>query len=58
MKREARRLAAQFLNGLAIAILAAGAIGPAASGAINMTVFLAALVGAGALHALAIALVT
>lgn len=57
MKRETRRVAAQFLNGLAIAVLAAGAIAPAASGSISPTVASASVFAGVALHGLAMLLV-
>lgn len=57
MKREARRTTAQFLNGLAVAVLATGAIGPMASDKISMAVLVVSILTGGALHALAIVLV-
>ncbi|ODT66013.1 MAG: hypothetical protein ABS75_28955 [Pelagibacterium sp. SCN 63-23] len=54
MKREIRRTSAQFLNGLAIAILAAGVIAPAASGSIRLPMVLASGLAGLLLHGLAL----
>lgn len=54
MKREIRRTTAQFLNGVAISILAAGAIVPAASGNINPPEVLASVLAGLLLHGLAL----
>ena len=56
MSREAKRTMAHFLNGLAIAVLAAGTIGPAAIGSFSWgTAGLSLAVGL-ALHAAALKL--
>ena len=57
MKRETRRTTAQFLNGLAIAILAAGAIGPTASGGPNLPIVIASVLAGLVLHGLALLVV-
>ena len=57
MKRETRRTTAQFLNGLAIAILAAGVIGPTASGGFSLPVVIASVLTGLVLHGLALLVV-
>jgi hypothetical protein len=52
--REVRRAVAQFLNGVAVAVLVAGAIGPISAGAASgHSLIIATLVGA-AIHGLAL----
>ena len=55
--RETRRTSAQFLNSLAIAILIAGVIGPASTGAAKPVIIVIATIISLALHALALGLV-
>ena len=57
MKREMRRTSAQFLNGLAVAIVAAGAIAPTASGSFSLPVMFASGLAGLLLHGLALLLV-
>ena len=57
MRREIRRASAQFLNGLAIAIFAAGAIAPTASGSFSPPVVLSSVFAGLALHGLALLVV-
>ena len=57
MKREIRRASAQFLNGLAIAIVAAGAIAPTASGSPSLPIVLSSVFAGLVLHGLALLVV-
>ena len=57
VNRETRRTSAQFLNSLAVAILIAGVIGPAYTGAAKPVIILIATILSLALHALALRLV-
>ena len=52
--REGRRTTAQFLNGVAVATLAAGAVGPLMSGSAVSTNVVVAIIAAVALHGLAL----
>lgn len=53
LDREGRRTAAQFLNGLAVAMVASLVLAPFGSGTTRWELVLAAMVGASACHALA-----
>ena len=53
---EVRRTVAQFLNGVAVAVLVAGVIAPLATGAIISLSMAIATVGALAFHAIALAI--
>ena len=57
VNRETRRTSAQFLNSLAVAILIAGVIGPAYTGAAKPVIILIATILSLALHALALGFV-
>lgn len=52
--REGRRTTAQFLNGIAVATLVAGAVGPMMSGSAVATNVAVAILAAAALHGLAL----
>ena len=54
LDREVRRTIAQFLNGLAVALTAALVLAPAAESTFDGIAAVAALVGAGLLHLLAL----
>ncbi|KQX35355.1 hypothetical protein ASD04_15055 [Devosia sp. Root436] len=55
LDREGRRTVAQFLNGLAVAMLATGVLAPLAGGTPQGAMTAAALIGAALLHLLALA---
>ena len=52
--REGRRTTAQFLNGLAIAVVGTMVLGPAMVGGFNGVIAAAAIIAAGLLHAVAV----
>lgn len=52
-RNERRKVAAQYLNGLASAVVAAGVLGPAAAGQGNLAIAAVAASISVALHALA-----
>jgi hypothetical protein len=52
--REARRTAAQFLNGLAVAVVGTMVLGPTMVGSFNGVIAAAAIVAAGLLHTIAV----
>jgi hypothetical protein len=56
LNREHRRTAAHFLNGLAVALLAALVLTPLASGTLDMISGIGGLLGAGGLHGAAMLL--
>ena len=56
LDREVRRTAAQFLNGLAVAVTATLLLTPAAGGATQGPLMVAAVVGAALLHVVALAI--
>lgn len=58
VNRETRRLRAHFLNGIAIALIVAGAVGPFIAGQASPAVVAVALVLALVLHAMALAVVS
>jgi hypothetical protein len=56
LDREARRTMVQFLNGLAVALIAGFVLAPAATGSLEVPVAGFGLVGAVLLHAAALRL--
>jgi hypothetical protein len=56
LDRESRRTVAQFLNGLAVAVVGTLVLAPAAGGSLQAIAVVCGLVGAALLHALALAL--
>lgn len=54
LDREGRRTLAQFLNGMAVALIAALVLAPVASGTAKLELMWAGLVGASICHALAL----
>jgi predicted Fe-Mo cluster-binding NifX family protein len=57
LTREVRKTTAQFLNGVAVAVLVAGAIGPKAMGMFNWAQTTPVIIVSLAMHGLALAIV-
>ena len=56
--RETRRTVAQFLNGMAVSVVATLVLAPVATGAFNGIATVIALIGAVLVHLLALAVCT